>query len=251
MVFIMGRRSFRSFYWTNTTFFCLFFNDFWKIVNKGVSIVEPLGYALVTTYFLMYLFDAAAHDNVTVDSLIKVLIQLVLVVALVKNLDAIINTFLTISDSIINKFSTKDSEGIQMSGMDIVNEWYNRNEDHSFTIFIQCFVIWVVNQIAVIAIDFAAITRALEIGWRSVLAPIGIANCFDGGASSKGIQYLKTLGACVLSGAGMYLVAALGFSLVSGFLAEPDEAALFLGAAAMLGTAGAAIGLGNKIRDIA
>ena len=170
-----------------------YFTNYWSIINASISIVKPFGYALITTYFLMYLFDAAAKDNVTVDSLIKVLIQLVLIIAMIKNLDVIINSFLSVGDTLINKFAgsgkMKGFGASTLKGEEIVKAWHET--DTAATIFLQSAIMWLFAKISHIAVYFAAITRAIEVGWRIVFAPIGVANCFDGGMNSKGIQYMN------------------------------------------------------------
>jgi len=229
-----------------------YYSQFWSIVNVALKAVRPFGFAIITTYFLMFLFDAAAKDNVTVDSLIKVLIQLVLVIAMIKNLDLIINSFLSLNETLIAKMGNigPKSASVEIKGTDFVNEWYDAGTN-VFVIWIQCVVIWLIHQIAVIAVDFAIIQRAIEIGWRSVFAPIGVANCFEGGANSAGIRYLKTLFTVIMSGAAIYLTAALGFSITAGMLKSATSSTIWIAVASMLGTAGAAIGVGNKIRDVA
>lgn len=229
------------------------YSDFWKIINNALNIVKPFGYALITTYFLMYLFDSAAKDQVTVDTLIKVLIQLVIVVAVIKNLDTIINTFLSISDSLIVKFSghTKGGGGKKaiLQGEEIVKKWSEK--DGCFSIFLQAVIFWLFGIIAKVAVHFAAISRAIEVGWRCIFAPIGVANCFEGGANSKGMQYIKALGVAALSGAAIYITASIGFSLTAGILSNgTDRGTMFLALAAYFATAGAAIGAGNKLREL-
>lgn len=228
------------------------FSLFWDVINKGLSFVTPFGYALITTYFLMYLFDAASKDQVTVDSVIKVLIQLVMVVAVMGNLALIINAFLSIAESLLASVSgfSDPTASISVSGTTIVNQWRSTGEDTALTILIQSLGIWLIHQIAIIAIDFAGIARLLEVGWRIVFAPVGVANCFEGGANSAGVKYLKSLlGAC-LSGVAIYIVAAAGFAITASFLTSPTGGAMWLADAAFLGTAGAAIGISNKIREV-
>ncbi len=240
--------------WTSFSEGSSVYSIYWDVVNKALDTVKPFGYALITTFFLMYLIDAAAKEQVTVDSLIKVLIQLVIIVAVLSKLNTIINTFLSLSDTLINSFNISDSyadSNVTIDGTEIVADWYAGNEDTAMTILIQSFGIWIIAKLALIAVSFAAISRAIEIGWRCVFAPIGIANCFEGGVNSKGMQYLKTLGVTVLSGAAIYLVTGLGFAITAGFLTDVSNGD-FLGAlASLLGTAGAAIGVSNKIRDLA
>ncbi len=240
------------------------YSVFWNGVNQALGIVEPFGYALITTYFLMHLFDAAAKDQVTVDSVIKVMIQLVLAVALVSNLDAIVNAFLSISESVLEGVNTAVTAaytnalsqvgGTPMTGYEIVDIWYASGTDMSGTIWIQCLLLWLAHKISIIAVCFAVFSRLIEIGWRTVLAPIGIANCFEGGANSKGIQYLKTLFVTCLSGTAIYLVVALGFGLCQVYVRSfsgPDFGNFWMAMGAMLATAGASIGVSNKIRDLA
>ncbi len=228
------------------------FSLFWQVINTGLGFVTPFGYALVTTFFLMYLFDAAAKDQITVDSIIRVLIQLVLVVSVMGNLPLIINSFLSIGESLLSNVSglSDPTQSISISGSDIVEEWRSTGEDTALTMLVQAFFIWLIHQIAIIAIDFAGIARLLEVGWRIIFAPIGVSNCFEGGANSAGMKYLKSLlGAC-LSGVAIYLVAAAGFSLTASFLVSTTKGAMWLADAAFLGTAGAAIGISNKIREV-
>ena len=236
-----------------------FTSSLWGIVTNALAIVKPFGIALIVTYFLMYMFDAAAKEQITVDSLIKVLIQLVLVVALISNLESIINAVVGIGNSIASAvsggFGHSDSDPLDHStGKEIVDGWLEN--DSGASILIQSVLIWLIHQIAIIAIDFAAISRLLELGWRIALAPIGVANCFEGGASSPAIKYLKGILAVALSGAAIYIVAEAGFALSAGFLPARDvdgeeiKGALFLAQAAMLATAGAAIGISAKLKEV-
>ena len=74
---------------------------YWDIINKTVSVAgKPFGVALLTTFFLMYVFDAAAKEQITVDTVIKMMIQLIVAIAILSNFDAVINSILSIGESI-------------------------------------------------------------------------------------------------------------------------------------------------------
>ena len=235
-----------------------FTGTLWSVVTKALAITKPLGIALIVTYFLMFMFDAAAKEQITVDSLVKVLIQLVMVVTLLSNFETVINAILSMGNSVYTALTgvSANAAGIEMTGKDIVNAWLETGEDTGATILIQSVLIWLIHQIAIIAIDFAAISRLLELGWRVALAPFGVANCFEGGASSPAIKYLKGIFGLALSGAAIYLTAAVGFALSVGFLVGTDasgeeiKGGLFLAQAALLATAGAAIGVSAKIKEV-
>lgn len=226
--------------------------EFWTAMNNGMTAVKPFGFALVVTYFLIFLFDAAAKEQITVDSLIKVMIQLVLVITLINNLGTIIMAFFSITESLLTKITISPTgKNISVTGSEVVDSMLNGGDRH-LMVFTQALGLWVVHWIAVAACEFAAITRAIEIGWKVVLAPIGVANCFEGGASSPGIRYLKGLFATILSGVALYVVLAIGFSLVTGFISggDKDYNSFVLGAVAMLSTAGAAIGVSGKVKEV-
>ena len=227
------------------------FSVLWSIVNKAVEAIKPFGIALIITYFLMYMYEAAAKEQITVDSLIKVLIQLVIVSALVSNLAEVINAILSFGDSIYNAiaFGVDGTDPTKVDVGKMVDDWLAQGEDTGATILIQSVLVWIVHQIAVIAIDFAAISRMIELGWRIAFAPVGIANCFEGGASSPAIKYLKGIAAVALSGAAIWITAAAGFAVSASMLSD-QHGSLLLSQAALLATAGACIGIGNKIKEV-
>ena len=47
------------------------FTQFWDIVNELLEIVTPFGFAMITTWFLIHMFDAASKDQISIDSIIK------------------------------------------------------------------------------------------------------------------------------------------------------------------------------------
>lgn len=238
----------------------------WSVVNTAINIIKPFGIGLIVTYFLIFMFDAGAKEQITVDSLVKVLIQLVFVTTLISNLEAILSAILSIGNSVYEAVAgvtatASDPEGrgvtgVVLTGKEIVNKWLETEKDTGATILIQSVLVWLIHQIAIIAIDFAAISRLIELGWKVSLAPIGVANCFEGGASSPAIKYLKGILGLALSSAAIYLTAVVGFALSGGLLSGIDldgsdlNGALFLAQAALLATAGAAIGVSAKIKEV-
>ncbi len=222
----------------------------WRLVDTAFTAMSTFGIAMVATYFLMYMFDAAAKEQITVDSLIKTLIQLTIVTAVIGNLKQIVNALLALGDNIYTAVHVNvSSPGQFMTGKEIVDRWLATGTA-GFTIFLESFFLWLVSRITIIAVNFAAISRFLELGWRIAFAPIGVANCFEGGASSPAIKYLKGILAIATSGAAIFVVALVGFSLSASLLTDPLQGSLIAAMAAMLATAGAAIGISGKIKEV-
>ena len=231
------------------------YKDFWPAINSALNVIKPVGYGLITTFFILFLFDMAGKDQLTFDSLVKLGIQLIIVVAIAGNLNTIINAFLSLGDSLLNKISNVSglgggngvSDGVTKS---IVDDWAANTHGTAIFALIQAILLWVLHEIAVIGCYFAAISRALDIGWRIAFAPIGVANSFEGGSNSAGVKYLKSLAASILSGVLIYVVIALGFKISGGFLRAHMDGRVLASMAAMLATAGAAIGVSAKAKEI-
>ena len=228
---------------------------FWGTVNEIMGYVRPLGMALIVTFFIIHMLDLATKDQMTLDGIVKTLIQLIVVVAIMGNLDTIINSMLSIGDSLIYKVNGVQWDTTPMeydkTGDAIMDGLREEMGDSGwFAGLLEAIALWMIHQISIIAITFAALSRAIEIGWRSAFAPLGCANSFEGGMNSNGIKYLKALFAAILSGAAIYTVAVIGFSLVSQIMVSSDiNARLWTGMAALLATAGATIGIGNKVKE--
>jgi len=238
------------------------YDPFWNVVNSVLGHIKPFGFALIVTFFLMYMFDAATKEQITMDSIIKVLIQLVLAVALIGNIETIINTFLGISEYLVElMLGNNNASSTAISGADIVDKW-KENDPYGFIgAFADALVVWLCSVITRIAINFAAISRIIELGWRICLAPVACANVFEGGTNSPGVKYLKSLFAIILSSVALLVVAELGMSISATFLSSGSididmitandlNNSLMGAAAAQLATAGAAVGISNKIKEV-
>ena len=236
------------------------YTDYWSAINTALEAVKPLGYAIITTFFLLYMFDLASKDQITFDGIVKLSIQLIAVVAIAGNLNTILNALLSISDSLLSSISGLQGFGkggklTSSSSTDyaqhVIDQW-KETGDNAISAWFKAIMLWLVHQIAVIGCYFAVFSRALDVGWRIVFAPIGIANSFEGGANSAGVRYLKGLFTSILSGVIIYVVVALGFKVTGGMLvAGQDYAAnTFAAQACLLATAGAAIGVSIKSKEL-
>lgn len=229
-------------------------STYWDIINKTVSVAgKPFGVALLTTFFLMYVFDAAAKEQITVDTVIKMMIQLIVAIAILSNFDAVINSILSIGESIFGLLRQQLSASQKMTpthtGEEIMTTLEN-NGNTTGSLYFQILFCWFIYHIGKIAMFFAAVARLIELGWRIAFAPIGLANCFEGGTNSPAIRYLKSLFAVAISGAVLFLIFQIGTMVSQILFVQISGAGMWAGAAALLATAGAAIGASNKVKEI-
>lgn len=227
---------------------------YWDTINKTVSVAgKPFGVALLTTFFLMYVFDAAAKEQITVDTVIKMMIQLIVAIAILSNFDAVINSILSIGESIFGLLRQQLSATQKMTPTHTGEEIMTALENDGNTtgsLYFQILICWLIYHIGKIAMFFAAVMRLIELGWRIAFAPIGLANCFEGGTNSPAIRYLKSLFAVAISGAVLFLIFQIGTMVSQILFVQISGAGMLAGAAALLATAGAAIGASNKVKEI-
>lgn len=244
---------------------------YWDIINKTVNAVKPFGIALLTTFFLMYVFDAAAKDQITVDTVIKMMIQLIVAIAILSNFDAVINSILSVGESIFGLLrknvvlspqgrvsgvsssiaaTVSSSEKINASTGEEIMTALENNGNTTGSLYFQIVFCWFIYHIGMIAMFFAAVARLIELGWRIAFAPIGLANCFEGGTNSPAIRYLKSLFAVAISGAVLFLIFQIGTMVSQILFVQISGAGMWAGVAALLATAGAAISASNKVKEI-
>lgn len=229
-------------------------STYWDIINKTVSVAgKPFGVALLTTFFLMYVFDAAAKEQITVDTVIKMMIQLIVAIAILSNFDAVINSILSIGESIFGLLRQQLSASQKMTPTHTGEEIMTTLENDGNTtgsLYFQILICWLIYHIGKVAMFFAAVARLIELGWRIAFAPIGLANCFEGGTNSPAIRYLKSLFAVAISGAVLFLIFQIGTMVSQILFVQISGAGMWAGVAALLATAGAAIGASNKVKEI-
>lgn len=199
---------------------------FYEVVNGMYEMLFPLGVAMVGTYFLLNFISTSSKESVTVESFIKSLISLVSVMAILNNMTALINKFLSLGDTLVTKiqglFTTStsyNSADVAVAMCDKVFGPFIKNKlfalitsNHGFQFFIFALVMWILHWVVMIGVYVAAASRLLDIGWRMAAMPIGIADVFEGGMHSNGVRYFKSFVAAVLSGGLMLLIVNIGMA---------------------------------------
>lgn len=238
------------------------FDNLWAVANSAFTVVKDFGFALISTFFILHLLDLASKDNMSVESITKALITLIIAVAIAGNLETVINTFLSIGDSIVENLykveNINDPTGLK-SGTDsnigntiITNLKSGAGVGKAFGAWFSALILKLISLITNIIIDLAVLSRMLDIAWRVAFTPIGIANIFEGGMNSKAMGYLKGLLASALSGAVMLVILAIGFALSASLWSGTIDGmgGCFWASGALLSTGTAAMAASSKVKEI-
>ena len=72
---------------------------FWSAIQSAYSFIQVIGFALIATFFLKALLTESAKENLTIETLGKMMIGLVLALAVITHIPEITNAFLKISEN--------------------------------------------------------------------------------------------------------------------------------------------------------
>lgn len=225
------------------------YKGFWEIIQNAYTITQIVGFALMTTFFLKALLQESSKDNLTIETLGRLMIGLVLSLTVIIHIPEITNAFLMIAESISSKI-LGDTVSLNDYAANVAEACATWKENTPNPIaFIQALAFFLVHQICVIAFDFAVISRAFDIGWRVAIAPISCADMFNG-ENSSGVRHLKSIFGSALVAVVIAIIAKAGAVLVSGFISSGMEGSMWMGIACQAAMAGVAIGANQKAKEI-
>lgn len=236
----------------------------WSTVQTIVTkTVLPIGVALTVTFFILSLIDMASKDNTTLEHYIKEFIKLIIAVTVVKNSWPIILYLIKIGDTVL--LSLYDESKVAMDAVkenvdELVNVQSVAASGGYACLLLVLLIPLLVKWLAIVAMYVCVFMRALDIGWRAVMFPIGSSNLFEGGINSPGVKYIKGFFGSLLSGSVVMAIMLLCPSLLSAaFTLGCGKSGLgvnnlTLGLLAMTGAeiaiVGAAFGASNKTKEI-
>lgn len=237
------------------------------------NVVEPVGTALIITFFLINIMTIVSREALTLETLIKQLVLLVIVFTLTSNSQDIASAVLKLGDRFINGAVTNantfglsgsngvytysktssQSKNIKKRDEVIADAAEGLSESYGLAALLIAGILWIFIKLSVVAIFTAVLARGIELIWRTIFMPIGLANSFEG-ANSPGIRYLKSYIATALSGGMMIIIIIIGWDLSLGILGYATSAngimRIIMAGSGLSATAGAANAAGNKVKEI-
>ena len=236
--------------------------NYWAVINSVFSVMRPLGYALITTFFLVSIISLVSRESLTLEGFVKLVIQLIVVITIAGNAELLMNGIFSMGETALNSVSSAVNTSFGVRGdkdsmvYQIVNDLAYDETSGTYSRVLPAilisFIVYLAHQIVIIGIDVAAFSRLLDIGWRAALMPVGIANSFEGGINSAGMRYIKAFAASVFSGVLMLIIASIGFTVAAGVLMGDAGGVTitFEALAVQLATVGACIGAPNKAKEL-
>lgn len=260
----------------------LYDSGFGKAMTLINNVINPIGIALIITFFLISVIGQVTRDMLTLEVFIKDLVSLVIVFTLASQAVPLARTIVRVGDS-VTQATIKGLGGRAVPSENIpgdaihssVDNYYEFSDDykadseydaeideaasdvagHWGIVAPACAaIIWLIAKLSQIGMYVAVISRGIELIWRTIFMPIGIANSFEG-PGSPGIRFIKNYIAVALSGAMVIIIIIVGQSLSLGILANGLKTqnrvmAMILAGAGLMATAGAAMSSTAKVKEL-
>lgn len=175
-----------------------------SIYKSLVGIMAEIGIAMLLVYFLIDLLDKVADVQFTPDIFFKQLIKFVIGFVIMSHLTDLLVFFADFSTALTAQLATFGNGTGWATTVKEVNDGLNRvssgsNVSMTNGTFIKDLIFAVGFQVVIQFTTWElSISRALKIGYKSIMAPIACADMITNGMSSNGIRYLKDIFALYL-----------------------------------------------------
>lgn len=188
----------------------------WALVTTVHSYACPLAYCLIVLYFLLDVIEKSTHEQMSIEHFFRSSIKLVVAVFFIENSLEILEALLNFSNALTNEITSRVGSIDFTDGFgESVLESYYRDIDNAsgitgvflcigfvLQLILPFVVIWVCSLVTTLVVW----SRAIEIGVRGALAPLGMADLFTEGTKGAGFRYLKKYLAVLLQGAIIMLI---------------------------------------------
>lgn len=165
----------------------------------------PVGLALIVLYFLLELIDKTTRDNFSLEHFFRLMLKLLVAKFLMENGWTILNSFIRIGNSIFGLMSV-ESVGITATLKEYVEEIQDASNLTNLAMIFQWAIPWVFAFVSRLISKVICWGRTIEIGVRSVCAPIAMADIFQDGFHGGGFRYLRKFFAVCLQAFVIMLV---------------------------------------------
>ena len=200
-------------------------------IYKPLSNLIPVGIMLAMIYVSKEMLEKTAIKNIDLEQILKLFIKFLLAFVLVSNVGYLIcgmnNFSMLLYNEISDKFTSLGNPndiGKQIyQSLCIDIDTIQNPVAQGGGIFIDLLVLIIsevinllVCAVFYIVIIFISVTRGIRLGYKSIWAPIAVANIIGYSTKNAAISYLKDLFASFLQLPIAYLGYCIGMSLVTG-----------------------------------
>lgn len=191
------------------------------VAASSIKALEAVACALLVVYFIVDLINQTSRDMLSLDRLILAFVKLVVAFAIITQLRTILTIFIAIGKQLFlwaatddftssarNKnffFYDKSYKGKMPTYKTCSdNDWLSAYTGFSglvsgFGVAIFMLIPYIIGLVAKFVCYFVATSSAVALILRMMFTPLAIVQLFEGGTSSPGVRYLKSLAAEALA----------------------------------------------------
>jgi hypothetical protein len=159
-----------------------------------VTTIKGIGALMAVAIAMGHLFENLERGQDQVESVFKVLIELMFTFIILINAEKIMGAIATMGTALVKRFAVTSSATASYN-IDELKKTLSGKTDGGFQWFIQCFmslvIPWMLSILIGIAAKFVVIQIMLEIAIRRAFAPLAVVDVYKEGLRSPGVRYFK------------------------------------------------------------
>lgn len=209
------------------------YSAMWTSIEAIYDGFMVAGVLLLMLYFLLSILANIERDQLTMDNMIKSIIEFVVAYIFVSYGYNIILGLMSLGDSLLVTIedSLANSDNVLLSDVQMaaLDEYKTGTVDNSLKI-LQGFLMMLyyfgnlmipdlLNTAGMILVYVACLSRGVEVAVRTMFCPLAIADVFKAGMHSPGVRYMKKFAAVCFQGAIIYAIL-LASNLIRGSLSN-------------------------------
>lgn len=159
-------------------------------LKKLYDTVKPVGMSLIVLYFLIEVIDKTTKENFSLEQFFRLMLKLLFAKLLMDDGWTILNSLINIGNAFTG-FMSVENTALSASMKSYAEEIDDANIIGEIAIMIQWLIPWLFSFICRLISQVICWGRTIEIGLRTVGAPVAMADIFQDGMHGGGFRYLK------------------------------------------------------------
>lgn len=184
-----------------------------NLIAATQNFMIPVASVMLCIYFAMEIMSKTTSDNFNSDQFIKMIIQLIASIVIIRNVGTWTPKFVNIGTSLITLLQQNADTTINLTP--IKEAIKNAGFLTKLSMIVTLSLPWAISFLARISIVLIVWGRQLEILIRAAFAPVACADIAIGGSHSNGFRYIKKLIALGLQGIMMIIIATAGQAMIA------------------------------------
>lgn len=177
------------------------FQNMWTALKTPYDTIALPGKILLIIYVMIEAIQQTSIKTISIEDVMKMIMKCAIGIIVIENGYMVLSLIIDLGSGLFDTIysaSVQSSAGINVCNFETAIEY---SPVEAIGSMLSNLIPWLIIQFAKVVVFVAAWSRILEIGARTVMAPLGMADIITEGQHGNGMRYLRKYFACALQGA--------------------------------------------------